>query len=50
MDRIAQGLFFQPVEVGYYHKAITLYDNSIFPTLAQLHNVGSMALRADRAD
>ena len=44
VDRIALGLFYRPDEVGYYQNAITLYDNSIFSTLAQLHTVGSAAL------
>src|SRR6516165_9094025 len=43
-DRIALGLFYRPDEVGYYQNAITLYDNSIFSTLGQLHTVGSAAL------
>jgi PST family polysaccharide transporter len=30
--------------VGYYQNAITLYENSIFSALAQLHTVGSAAL------
>src|SRR5262249_5762811 len=44
VDRIALGLFYRPAEVGYYQNAITLYDNSIFSALAQLHTVGSAAL------
>src|SRR5215510_8248454 len=44
VDRIALGFFYRPDEVGYYQNAITLYDNSIFSTLAQLHTVGSAAL------
>ena len=44
VDRIALGLFYRPDEVGYYQNAITLYDNSIFSTLLQLHTVGSAAL------
>src|SRR5215470_10405001 len=44
VDRIALGLFYRPDVVGYYQNAITLYDNSIFSTLAQLHTVGSAAL------
>ena len=44
VDRIALGLFYRPDEVGYYQNAITLYDNSIFSALAQLHAVGSAAL------
>jgi PST family polysaccharide transporter len=44
VDRIALGLFYRPDEVGYYQNAITLYDNSIFAALAQLHTVGSAAL------
>jgi O-antigen/teichoic acid export membrane protein len=44
VDRIALGLFYRPDEVGYYQNAMTLYDNSIFSTLQQLHTVGSAAL------
>ncbi len=44
VDRIALGLFYRPDEVGYYQNAITLYDNSIFSALVQLHTVGSAAL------
>jgi PST family polysaccharide transporter len=44
VDRIALGLFYQPDQVGYYQNATTLYDNSIFSTLTQLHTVGSAAL------
>jgi PST family polysaccharide transporter len=44
VDRIALGLFYRPDVVGYYQNAITLYDNSIFSVLAQLHTVGSAAL------
>jgi PST family polysaccharide transporter len=44
VDRIVLGLFYRPDEVGYYQNAITLYDNSIFQVLAQLHTVGSAAL------
>ena len=44
VDRIALGLFYRPDVVGYYQNAITLYDNSIFQTLGQLHTVGSAAL------
>jgi PST family polysaccharide transporter len=44
VDRIGLGLFYRPEEVGYYHNAVTLYDNSIFSALVQLHSVGSAAL------
>src|SRR6516165_9913521 len=44
LDRIGLGLFYRPDEVGYYQNAITLYDNSIFSVLIQLHTVGSAAL------
>jgi O-antigen/teichoic acid export membrane protein len=44
VDRIGLGLFYRPEVVGYYQNAITLYDNSIFQVLAQLHTVGSAAL------
>jgi len=44
VDRMALGLFYRPDQVGYYQNAITLYENSIFSALAQLHTVGSAAL------
>jgi PST family polysaccharide transporter len=44
VDRIALGLFYRPDLVGYYQNAITLYENSIFAVLAQVHTVGSAAL------
>jgi PST family polysaccharide transporter len=44
VDRIALGLFYRPREVGFYHNALILYENSIFSALIQLHNVGSTAL------
>src|SRR6266436_396378 len=44
VDRIGLGLFYRPDEVGYYQNAITLYENSIFSVLGQLHTVGSAAL------
>jgi O-antigen/teichoic acid export membrane protein len=44
VDRIGLGLFYRADEVGYYHNAITLYDNSIFSALIQLHTVGSASL------
>jgi PST family polysaccharide transporter len=44
LDRIGLGLFYRPDEVGYYQNAITLYDNSVFSALVQLHTVGSTAL------
>jgi O-antigen/teichoic acid export membrane protein len=43
-DRIALGLFCRPDQVGYYQNAMTLYDNSIFSALVQMHTVGSAAL------
>jgi O-antigen/teichoic acid export membrane protein len=43
-DRIGLGLFYRPELVGYYQNAITLYDNSIFSALIQMHTVGSAAL------
>ena len=49
-DRIALGLFYRPSEIGYYQNAITLYDNVITSTLAQLHIVGSAALSKLQAD
>jgi O-antigen/teichoic acid export membrane protein len=44
LDRIGLGLFYAPRDVGYYQNAITLYDNSIFSALSQVHTVGSAAL------
>jgi O-antigen/teichoic acid export membrane protein len=44
VDRIGLGLFYRPDQVGYYQNAITLYENSIFSALAQVHTVGSAAL------
>jgi len=44
LDRIGLGLFYRPDQVGYYQNAVTLYDNSIFAALIQLHTVGSAAL------
>jgi O-antigen/teichoic acid export membrane protein len=44
VDRIALGLFYRPDQVGYYQNATTLYENSIFSALGQLHTVGSAAL------
>jgi O-antigen/teichoic acid export membrane protein len=44
LDRIGLGLFYTPKDVGYYQNAYTLYDNSIFSALAQVHTVGSAAL------
>lgn len=44
VDRIALGLFYGPREVGYYHNALILYENSIFSALTQVHSVGSAAL------
>jgi O-antigen/teichoic acid export membrane protein len=44
IDRVALGLFYRPGDVGYYQNATTLYDNSIFSVLNQLHTVGSAAL------
>jgi PST family polysaccharide transporter len=44
VDRIALGLFYRPDQVGYYQNAITLYENSIFSALIQMHTVGSAAL------
>jgi PST family polysaccharide transporter len=44
VDRIALGLFYPTDQVGYYQNATTLYENSIFPVLLQVHSVGSAAL------
>jgi O-antigen/teichoic acid export membrane protein len=44
VDRIALGLVYRPDVVGYYQNATTLYENSIFSALVQLHAVGSAAL------
>jgi PST family polysaccharide transporter len=50
VDRIGLGLFYRPDQVGYYQNAITLYENSIFSVLAQLHTVGSAALSRLQSD
>ena len=44
VDRIGLSLFYRPDVVGYYQNATTLYENSIFSVLPQLHTVGSAAL------
>jgi O-antigen/teichoic acid export membrane protein len=44
VDRIALSLFYRPDVVGYYQNAVTLYENSIFSVLIQLHTVGSASL------
>lgn len=44
VDRILLALFYKPDLVGYYQNATTLYENSIFMALAQVHTVGSAAL------
>lgn len=44
VDRILLALFYSPAQVGYYQNATTLYENSIFMALAQVHTVGSAAL------
>lgn len=44
VDRIVLGLSYRPQEVGFYHNAILLYENSIYSALTQIHTVGSVAL------
>jgi O-antigen/teichoic acid export membrane protein len=44
VDRIGLSLFYRPDVVGYYQNATTLYENSIFSVLLQMHNVGSASL------
>jgi PST family polysaccharide transporter len=44
VDRIGLGLFYRPDVVGYYQNATTLYDNSIYSALCQLHVVASASL------
>lgn len=44
VDRIGLSLFYRPDVVGYYQNATTLYENSIFSVLSQLHTVGSASL------
>jgi O-antigen/teichoic acid export membrane protein len=44
VDRILLALYYKPAEVGYYQNATTLYQNSIFAVLSQVHTVGSTAL------
>ncbi len=50
VDRIALGLSYQPQQVGSYHNALMLYENSIYNALAQIHGVGSAALGKLRAN
>jgi len=50
MDRVALGLFYRSDVVGYYHNAMTLYDNSFVSALIQLHMVGSAALSRLQSD
>ena len=50
VDRILLALFYKPAEVGYYQNATTLYENSIFMALAQVHTVGSAALSKLQSD
>jgi PST family polysaccharide transporter len=50
VDRVALGLFYRSDVVGYYQNAVTLYDNSIFSALIQLHTVGSAALSKLQSD
>jgi PST family polysaccharide transporter len=49
-DRMVLGLFYSPIEVGYYQNGVVLYDNSIFSVLGQLHNIGSAALSKLQSD
>jgi PST family polysaccharide transporter len=49
-DRIGLGLFYRPDTVGYYQNAKTLYENSIFSALHQLHVVGSASLSKLQSD
>lgn len=44
VDRIGLSFFYRPDVVGYYQNATTLYENSIFSVLLQLHTVGSASL------
>jgi O-antigen/teichoic acid export membrane protein len=50
VDRIGLGLFYRPDTVGYYQNATTLYENSIFEVLRQLHTVGSASLSKLQSD
>lgn len=50
VDRILLALFYSPAQVGYYQNATTLYENSIFSVLAQVHTVGSAALSKLQSD
>ncbi|HTT06757.1 MAG TPA: lipopolysaccharide biosynthesis protein [Steroidobacteraceae bacterium] len=50
VDRILLALFYRPAIVGYYQNATTLYENSIFMALAQVHTVGSAALSKLQSD
>jgi len=44
VDRIGLSLFYRPDIVGYYQNATTLYENSIWAVLLQVHTVGSASL------
>jgi O-antigen/teichoic acid export membrane protein len=50
VDRIGLGLFYRPDTIGYYQNATTLYENSIFEALRQLHTVGSASLSKLQSD
>jgi O-antigen/teichoic acid export membrane protein len=50
VDRIGLGLFYRPDTVGYYQNATTLYENSIFSALRQLHTVASTTLSKLQSD
>jgi len=50
VDRIGLGLFYRPDVIGYYQNATTLYENSIFSALRQLHTVGSASLSKLQSD
>jgi PST family polysaccharide transporter len=50
VDRIGLGLFYRPDVVGYYQNATSLYENSIFSALYQLHVVGSASLSKLQSD
>lgn len=43
-DRVAIGLLYPPSVVGYFQNATTLYENSIFTVLMQMHTIGSATL------
>jgi PST family polysaccharide transporter len=50
VDRIAIGLFYAPLEVGYYQNANNMYENAFLAPVDQLHGVGSAGLSKLRSN